>query len=266
MIREQYNSIRAENFSNIKRILKSGAAYKCAPPDKPDESKYAVGTLAHAMVLEGKDLRHCFALKPEGMSFTTREGKAWRAAQTLPILKEELANSVPKMAEAIANDDEAATIIRMNNEREKLITAKIQGIEFKGLLDAFGKDTGNSLMHSDLKTVIDASAQEFAKTVSEFDYDLQDAIYTQLIAIKFDLDYRPPSVWVAVEKSPPYEVACYYPSADMIQCGEWKLEICIARYKEYTRTGIWPKALGGLNKLEVPEWHYRKVRNLAAAI
>ena len=69
--------------------------------ESEDELKYAVAKLSHAMILEGKDLRSNFAIKPAGLNLATREGQEWKKAQTLPILKEEDANRVPRMAEAV---------------------------------------------------------------------------------------------------------------------------------------------------------------------
>jgi hypothetical protein len=249
MTRQEYTSLDAENFSNIKRILKSLAAYKYGEPDKKDETAFAVGTLAHAMILENKDLRDLYVMKPEGMSFATKDGRAWKAEQTLPILTFDEWNLIPAMAEAIANDKDASAIIRICKEREQLITGEIQGTKFKGIMDLFGHDDERKPMHADLKTVVDASPRGFAKAVKDFHYDLQDEIYSQLIALKYSLNYRPPSAWICVEKTKPYEVACYFPSEKLMEIGEMKLNACIARLKRGNETGLWPKSLSGLKEL-----------------
>ena len=41
-----------------------------------------LGTAAHCYILEGAEVFHSrYAIKPEGLNFSTREGRAWRDAQ-----------------------------------------------------------------------------------------------------------------------------------------------------------------------------------------
>lgn len=65
-------------------------AYRQGPPSlvmwrranpSEDTDSTRIGTACHAAILEGDAFGRRFAFKPEDMSFATKEGKAWRAAQ-----------------------------------------------------------------------------------------------------------------------------------------------------------------------------------------
>jgi hypothetical protein len=242
MNRAEYNNIQALNFSSLKYILESPAQYQVMlGAVEEDETKYAVGTLAHAMVLEGKDLRTCFAIKPKGMNFATTKGKEWRDAQTLPIIKEEDANAIPKMAEAIAQDPDASKILK---------TCQIDGLPFKLMLDAVGHDSIGRVGFVDIKTTTDAGAFAFAQKVKKLHYDMQGEIYSVGLQQHDKTNLRPWSAWIVVEPHQPYEVATYFPDETIIEAGRKKLATAIARYKACVASNKWPKALGGLTMLE----------------
>jgi hypothetical protein len=251
--REAYDKIEAVNYSSLKYILESPAKYKAmlsAEKEDDDETRFAVGTLAHAMVLEGKDLRDLFALKPKGMSFASTVGKEWKAQQTLPIIKEEDANAIPRMAEAIALDPDASKVLMSCPQRELVLQANLFGIEFKAMLDAVGKDVSGTMGFVDIKTTAKACSFSFAKKVRDLSYDLQIEIYRNILKEANHTNHRPWSAWIVVETSAPYEVATYYPDAKIINEGREKLGTAIDRLKKCIATGIWPKALGGLTCLE----------------
>lgn len=250
MKRSEYNAIDALNYSSIKHILTSPACFKDRRenPEPEDESKYLVGTLAHAMVLEGKDLRDMYAIKPKSMSFATKEGKAWRDAQVLPILKEDDADKVPRMAEAIANDPDASQAIKSCPMREHVAQGTLHGLHWKAMFDGLGQDATRWGI-TDIKTCIDASPRGFAKRVRDFHYDLQQELYTQLLANDKSLGERPWWLWIAVESKAPFEVAVYWPDETILEAGRRKLDRAVALYRECTASGIWPKALAGAREL-----------------
>lgn len=249
----EYRKHPALNFSLAKHLLKSPVHFKAAKDEEQEETDaMRIGTLAHAMILEGKDLRHLYAIKPAGMSFATTEGKAWRDAQTLPILKEEDSNMIPRAAEAIAKNQHAAHILKQCQHRETAIIGTIMGVECKALLDSHGTD-GREWVINDLKTTQDASPRGFAKAVDKFDLDLQCVFYSTLLANIEGLENPPYWTWTAVEKTAPY-VNSVYTAEDWQESGMRKLEIVIDRFKECTASGEWPMPYRGINKLERPAY------------
>lgn len=52
----------------------------------PDTDATRIGTACHAAILEGDSFADRYAFKPEGMTFASNDGKAWRAAQAGKII------------------------------------------------------------------------------------------------------------------------------------------------------------------------------------
>lgn len=250
---EEYRAHPALNFSLAKALLDSPAHFKAAEDEEKEETDaMRIGTLTHAMVLEGKDIRSMYAIKPAGMSFATKEGKAWRAAQTLPILKEEDANMIPMAAQSIANNPHAAAFIKGCQHREYVIIGSLYGVPCKALLDLCGTD-GVAWAIGDLKTCQDASPRGFAKQVAAMHYDLQYAWYTTLLAAIEGLEEPPFWAWIATEKKAPF-VNELYTAEEWHDSGMRKLETVIDRYKECSAKNEWPMPYRGMQRLERPAW------------
>lgn len=248
---EEYRANPALNFSLAKHLLTSPAHFKAAQDEEREETDaMRIGTLAHAMILEGKDLRHLYAIKPTGMSFATKEGKAWRDAQTLPILKEEDSNMIPRAAEAIKNNPHAAAFLKGCQHREYAIIGTIMGVECKALLDVCGTD-GTQWVIGDLKTCQDAGPKEFYWDVINRDYDLQMVWYQTLLANKEGLESPPYWNWFPVEKKAPFANAVYT-GYSFEESGMRKLETVIEKFKECTASGVWPMPYGGIQELTDP--------------
>lgn len=239
MSRAEYTALPGCNFSTLKHLLRSPAHYQESLKEKEeDDLKYAVGTLAHAMVLEGKNMLDLYAIKPEGMSFATKEGKAWKAEQTKPILEADAAK-VPLMAEAIAKHPLARAVLARCQEREAPAQADIDGVLCKGLFDAFGRDSSGTGVIPDFKTTTDARKFKFRRKAEfDLDYDLQSALYKQLALNARDMECE--TVWIVQETSAPFAVMIYQPGPDLIASGNDKLAKVLTLWKECEASGIWP--------------------------
>lgn len=268
MTREQYNAIQAIHYSVAKYLLKTPLHYQQALKDEEDgaeDEKFAVGTLAHAMVLENKDLSKLFAIKPRGMSFATTKGKEWKAEQTLPILKEEDLNKVPRMAEAIVNHPRASRILRGCTEREYCLQATMGGLPCKALLDGVGSDDDAKRGILEIKTTRDASPWTFAKLAYDLHYDLQATFYSHMLALVEKLDDRPWMTWVAVENSPPWAVACYSPSEFMIESGMQKLSRVFEALNQCMESGHWVGYSEEIIEINPPGYRIRELTEMMAA-
>jgi PDDEXK-like domain of unknown function (DUF3799) len=263
MTREQYRMLEGVHFSTAKIFIDATPAhYWQAVQDERngtgnDEEKYAVGTLCHAMVLEGKDLAGTFAIKPKGMSFATTKGKAWRDAQTLPIIKEEDINKVPHMAEAIATHPIASQIVRSCPQREWAIFAELGGLRCKALLDAVGNDEVGIRGFLEIKTTNDASPRAFARQIYNLHYDMQSAFYTYLLSMAETLEAMPWMAWIAVESAPPWAVACYQPSEAMMQSGVLKVTEFLEGVNTCMQLDRWPAYANEILELDPPGYRMR---------
>lgn len=248
--RQRYNEIDALNFSRAKALLRSPRAYRVPVEITADQKTcLLLGTGVHSSLLEGVNIEKCFAVKPSGMNFATREGKAWKASQTKPVLTYEEMGNMVGMVTAILDNRHARDILSTCVRREDICTKEIEGVQCKGLIDAIGKAASEPAV-VEIKTSVDCRAEFFAKrAVSElFHYDMQAAWYKALCGAKV-------SCWIVVENHPPWDVAVYFPSLDMQRSGEAKMRKALAIYKACMELDRWPGAQPDPCILNVPRWY-----------
>lgn len=259
--REQYNRIEAVNFSLLKHMLVSPEKYLdevnrakevAQGLETDDPTRFAVGNLAHAMVLEGKDMLDLYAIKPKDMRFSTTVGKDWKRAQTKPILTQDEAEGIPKMASKIANDEMVSHLIRECKFREQCIEFTFDGVEFKALLDMWGELEGGGAALGDYKTTPDCRQEAFAKKVDLLDYDMQIVLYSEgLKACGYTDVY---SFWIAQEKRRPFTLQTWKPPGDTLARGMDKLLYCTKLLKQCKAKNEWPGYGGGIQILKPPGW------------
>ena len=107
----------------------------------------------------------------------------------------------------------------------------------------------------DLKSTIDASYTEFAKSVGKYRYNVQDSFYTdgaKSAGMKVDA-----FVFVAVEKEPPYGVGIYILDKEDKRIGRTMYENDLDAYKQCHDNDEWPCYSTDIRNLETPPWAKR---------
>lgn len=99
---------------------------------------------------------------------------------------------------------------------------------------------------ADVKTTMDASPEAFAKSIVNFRYDVQGAHYIEPIDVRF--------VYIAVEKEPPYAVACYAASDEIIARGKRHRAPNLRLYAECKAKNEWPAYSQAIQRIELPRW------------
>lgn len=257
----EYRSHPAVNFSTLKAILTSPAHYQAALSEPRKETPaMLIGTLVHSVILEARELPDIAAVKPDGLSLATKDGKAWKAeiaARNLPIISADDAGMIRGMAETVQQNPDAAAMLAVLQSRETPIIANLHGVECKGLLDAHGvsADPTYGVRHCimDLKTTDDGSEHAFARNVARYHYDMQAAMYSDLLGIHENLENPPWFGWLVVEKSAPY-TARVWDASDWIERGRDKLIRALDALQECRESGTWPHPDQGINILTRPAW------------
>lgn len=257
--REIYQEIPALNFSRAKLLLRSPRAFHFDYVEDLETrtESLILGTLVHGVLLEGLDLARCIAIKPAGMKFNTTEGKAWRAAQTKPVVTQEECQAVYGMVNSLLDNKHARDILSTCTRREQIFTKLVHDVPCKALVDAIGcTDDGEDAV-VELKTSLDCRAEFMSKRVlnEPFCYDLQAAWYRTLSTCRI-------SCWVIVENKPPYDSAIYFPSDLIKNIGEIKMRKVLALYKKCTENDLWPGAQPDPMILDVPRWYNPPVLTL----
>jgi hypothetical protein len=105
----------------------------------------------------------------------------------------------------------------------------------------------------DFKTTERASPKRFESHIYDYRYYVQAAFYIQGVEAVTGERVKG-FVFVAVEKKPPYLVACYSADDEMIQAGNEEVRRCLRLYEECSRTGVWPGYPDEILPLSLPRW------------
>lgn len=237
--------------SGVKDILKSPAlfAYR-RDHGRPDKKAYDVGKVVHAEILG----TGCEVAELHYANYTTKPAQkdrdAARAAGKVPMLAHEMVEVRRIVAAFRAHP--AAALLQPDGkpERSMFWIDEETGMWCRGRLDH-----SNGLNTVDPKTTDDASPWGFAQSAAKYGYHFQYALYLRGIrALGLAGDHRPEFHFIAIEKTPPYQVAVYQMPADAVAAAEVKVSEALRTFAECQRTGYWPGYPVGPTTLRFPRW------------
>lgn len=250
-----YRTTPGLNFSLGKHLLKSQAHFMRALEEEQQKPKpcFELGTCVHANVLEDKDPTGLWAIKPADMTFSTKEGKAWRSerlAEGREIVTQDFVDAYNGVTSAL-KASYLGQILKALKSREHVMRFVAAGVPCKALIDAF--DFGYML---DLKTSSDASPAGFGKSVASYDYLLQAAWYLRGVQYCHPEQKVERFVWAVVETEPPYCVAFYELEPDDLAYGNAMMDLVLRRYADLAARGFKePKGWPTVGKLQIPRWY-----------
>jgi hypothetical protein len=257
---EQYRKASGVSNSDLKWLARSPLHFRAKMDGLiPDETSDALtlGAITHRACLEPETMAGAFAVKPDDMSFATKEGKAWRAEQgDKPIVSADAAASVRGMS-AVVNAHPMAKRFLTDSDFERSLFADDDGLLLKSRFDILPR-TGNAI--ADLKTCEDASLEAAEKAIGGYGYFRQAAFYLRvanLLGLK-----REAFVFIFVEKMPPYAVACYQLADEVARAGKMLIERDLTVLRECEASGKWPGYSDGVRGAGVPKWLMNQLENL----
>jgi exodeoxyribonuclease VIII len=247
-----YRATEGISASDIKWILPPRTpahyhAYKTGQIVREETRALVIGTLCHLAVLEPERLPTAFAVRPVGLDFRTKDGKAWKEAQgDTPILDETEAAMLDGMSKSVAAHPAAAALLDGAQREVSLFKDHRTGLKIKGRLDVLG----NGYV-ADVKTAEAGDAGGFAAAVFRYNYHVQAAMYCQLAGVeRFS--------FITVEKVAPYAVAVYDLSAKAIQVGLNSLNYALDTIALCEEAGRWPAYASEVQTLDLPAWAYKQ--------
>lgn len=237
---------------------KTPAHFKAKYIDKliPDEETPALvmGSIVHRCVLEPDTMAGAFHIKPDGMNFATKDGKAWRTEhEDCPIISAENADAINGMRDSVWRHPKASAILKAS-EFERSAFANDNGLLLKARFDALPK-TGNVI--ADLKTCESADLESVEKAMFQYGYFRQAAFYMRvanLLGMK-----RNYFVFIFVEKSPPYAVACYTPTDDVLNAGEMMVSRDLQLLRNCYAEDNWPGYSTDIEPCALPAWAMKQI-------
>lgn len=251
---DNYRTHPGINHSTLKAFAR-GAAHVRHQIDHGTVETEAMrmGTLFHLLVLEPHRQPDEVAVAPK-VNRRTKAGKEelakWEedAAGKLVVTEDQLATAL-RMRDAVMSHPAAGPLIEslVHREIDCFWKDPFLNVECKAKIDGI---TATSLV--DLKTTIDATPAGFSRAVFNHSYHTQAAWYMHgAHACKVA---SPTSfIFVAVEKTEPFEVGVYRMSADAIEIGMRTVSEWLNDYYERTKRSDWvsfPEVID----IEVPAW------------
>ena len=229
---------------------------KTMPHPKPSEAM-ALGTLVHCMALEPHEVANRFIFKPYGMDRRTREGKlAW---QTLvesgkDIVTLEQFETAQACWQALAYHDQIGVALRADGIIEQRIDWHRGGLAMRCKPD---KVIPTMRLIIDVKTSADASPKEFARSVANYGYARQAALYKDAVEATYcdnqQEEFR--FLFAVVCTEPPYEVACYELSDEAMRYGYRNADTLISELQVRIERDDWlPDWGSGIVTLDLPRW------------
>lgn len=237
---ETYKSAPGVNNSTLKMMRKSPRHYLNAleATDKKDSPVLLFGRLVHQAILEPYRPKG-YVIRPDGLKFTTKDGKAWRDEQTLPIIESSDAEMIASIAGSVREHPLWSEIKAGNTEVSAFKKDPSTGLLLKARIDCL---IGKSII--DIKTTEDASAAGFTKACRAFGYARQAAFYGMVTGC-WDFTF------LAVEKEEPFACQAFRISKGSIQTAIQQIRLDLDRVKECITLQDWPTYETSTKELEV---------------
>lgn len=247
--------------SHVKHILQSPAHYQAAKKRKFTPTlNMQIGSALHCMVLEGQEqFDRDYILKPEGLNLTTKAGKEWKEENNKKTILSQSDSAcswdaVHGMAESLR------TLEWFNPNQpdyrkynEVSLYWRSDDLDCKARLDRLLLSPTKAVV-LDLKTTDSIDETEFTKKIVGYlNYMFQSAWYTEGTEAVFKV---PTSfIFIGVERTPPYSLAVYEISEEMIAEGMRQTHFARKALAHCLKTKTWPAPVVASRVLQLPRWY-----------
>jgi hypothetical protein len=185
----------------------------------------------------------------------TKAGKAeWKTFQEKAkgkmILTQDEANAIEGMKESIYNNITAYDLL-LEGIAEQSIFFKDPVYNFLGKVRP---DYYTSLKEVvDLKTCQDAGYDAFSRAIANYKYHFQALFYLDGLTEVTGVEHTK-FIFIAVEKEPPYGVAVYEATKDMLKTARKQIAPLLDVYAKCLKTKVWPGYKEKLQYISLPRW------------
>lgn len=262
---EVYHSDRScVGSTQLRQMLKSPLSFYTKFTEDPLKRKkpsaaLQLGSAVHCYILEPEVFAtHYHALPDFGemRSPKNREALADWKAKAPPgsfFLEAEDYGKVVEMGSSVARHPDAkAYLARGVAERSHYYRDPVTNIKCKIRPD-FLSSKGVALI--DLKTSEDCTEDQFMRSLWNYRYDFQLAMYGQGVKAVYGRDILK-YVFIVIEKEPPFEVAVYELEPMAVERGLIDYRNCLNQLKECLSKNEWPAYQSSMQTINLPNWAY----------
>jgi len=254
----EYHSVRAASASRLKALRRSPAHLRMMDEEPLKGDALAFGSAFHMAILEPMRFADQYVVAPD-VDRRTKDGKAaWQqfqdsligSGQTALTVDDHLA--ITGMARAVSANPVANDLIVGRTETELSLFWDELDIPCKARVDAYNLEQRCII---DLKSTQDASPEEFPRSVAKFGYHIQAAWYMRSMRLAgFEVETM---VFIAVEKTAPYGVACYTLDRDALDEGEREIARLLPIMSNCVHTNSWHGYDPTIQTIRLPRWALR---------
>ncbi len=189
------------------------------------------GIASHLRLLEPELFAKTCVIKPDGLSFASKEGKAWRDAhEGFDIVPFESARHLERMHERMPKE---VRDIFQYCRKEVTVRTEVNGIAIQCRPDLWNID---GLAKYDLKTIGNIEAIDGA--IWKHGYHIQDRWYRYVIAAA-GAPVPKESKFIFVEKLPPYRWRIVDLDYDYQTLADTQIAVAMAGISERMKSGNW---------------------------
>jgi hypothetical protein len=269
---DTYHALDAASNSRLVRLAKSPAHLRAHIEEpRKETAALAIGHAIHHAILEPDIFAERYR-KFSGADRRTKAGKdEWAALEAEAgagyVLRPDDWEVCIRSRDAVHGNRAAAKMLTGNGRTELTCVWKDgrTGVTCKGRLDRHSPDLpGGAIV--DLKTARDASPREFERSIFQYRYFQQAAMYLEgAHALGIDIEHY---VIVAVEKTPPYGVAVYRLTEPVIDEGRKLLRPLLELYERLEEIPMaqWPCYPEIVTDIAIPNWGWRQIAEVAAQL
>jgi len=212
-----------------------------------------LGTAAHCYILEGADAFHDrYAIKPEGLNFSTREGRAWRDEQEgRSIISFDAHMQILAMRDSLMAQPDARRLLEAGGRAEVTMIARDPetGLTLLCRPDLYISRAGLAV---NLKTTANPAPSAWRKTAANLRYDLGDAMF-RLVAGLLGVQ-RPSHAFMVVGSQAPHLGYVAALSAEAASAADQQLRQILRRFAKSVADNDWPGYTTGVLEIGLPQW------------
>ncbi len=260
---EQYHSDRtAVSSSSLKLLVgKSPKTFINAHNGRlyrGDTTAFRIGSALHMAILEPELFKKSYVIIPEFSGKGSVAAKAdWRLGleASAVILKQDEYNDLQEMINSVLSHQDACNILKHGKtEQSGYFRDPETGIKCRIRPDFYSDRHGGSLL--DVKTTQDCRDSDFMKSIWNYRYDFQMAMYAQGIGLIVGKPIQYPLI-LAVEKKPPFECALYLCDEAMMEKGLNDYKMALNRLKECIDANMFESYQRKIQPISLPPWAFK---------
>lgn len=235
-------------------MLRSPAHAQAAKDNKEETKAMVIGSAFHTLLLEPELFESQFTIAD--IDGRTKEGKFLKAkyqAEKISILSTEEKENLDAMVNAVKANKSAMKLLK-DGVPEMSIFFKDEDTEIDCKIrpDYTRKDG----LIIDIKSCIDASKEEFEKTIINMDYYIQAAMYLDGVAQTDNASMH--FIFIAVEKTAPFGVGVYALSNELVEAGRKKYKKALHILDNCIKNNSYPCYPDVITEVNAPRWFLKQ--------